>query len=125
MRSVNLLRRDLGLLQVFCIASGAMISSGLFIQSLRGATEIDPGFEDPGSLATLSVDPGLQGYEVAQARDFFDRLQEEVGALPAVTSVGMVNYLPLGLSSSDRSVDIPGYEFSEEELRSIPYTYIT
>ena len=102
-----------------------LISSGLFIQSLRGATEIDPGFEDPGSLATLSVDPGLQGYEVAQARDFFDRLQEEVAALPAVTSAGMVNYLPLGLSNSDRSVDIPGYEFSEEELRSIPYTYIT
>ncbi len=102
-----------------------LISSGLFIQSLRGATEIDPGFEDPGSLATLSVDPGLQGYEVAQAREFFDRLQGEVTALPGVTSVGMAHYLPLGLSSSDRGVDIPGYEFSEEELRSIPYTYIT
>jgi len=102
-----------------------LISSGLFIRSLRGATEIDPGFRDPASLATLSVDPGLQGYDEARAQDFFDRLQEEVGAMPEVTSVGMVNYLPLSLSGSDRGVGIPGYEFAEDELRSILYSYIT
>jgi predicted permease len=101
-----------------------LVSSGLFIRSLQGATEIDPGFQDPGSLATVSLDPGLQGYEQGQAEEFYDRLQEEVAALPGVMSVGLTQSLPLGLSSSDRGVDIPGYEFSENELRSIPYTYI-
>lgn len=101
-----------------------LVSSGLFIRSLQGATEIDPGFQDPGSLATVSLDPGLQGYDQAQAEAFFDRLHEEVAALPSVTSAGLTQYLPLGMSGSDRGVDIPGYEFRENELRSIPYAYI-
>ena len=28
-----------------------LISSGLFLRSLKGATEIDPGFDDPANLA--------------------------------------------------------------------------
>jgi len=102
-----------------------LISSGLFLRSLQGATEIDPGFAQPGNLLTASLDPGLQGYDEGRSREFLDRLMEEVAALPGVTGVGMVNDLPLGIGGSDRSVEVPGYEFAEGELRSLMYSLVT
>lgn len=102
-----------------------LISSGLFLRSLQGATKIDPGFAQPGNLLTASLDPGLQGYDEGRSREFLDRLMEEVGTLPGVTAVGMVDQLPLGLGGSDRGVEVPGYEFREGELRSIMYSLVT
>lgn len=102
-----------------------LISSGLFLRSLQGATEIDPGFDEPRSLVLASVDPGLQGYDEVRSREFLDRLQTEVDALPEVVAVGLTDNAPLGLGSSDRGVDIPGYEFAEGERRSLMYANIT
>jgi predicted permease len=102
-----------------------LISSGLFLRSLQGATEIEPGFAEPANLVMVSVDPGLQGYDEPRSREFLHRLMEETLALPEVTAVGMINQLPLGLGSSDRGVSIPGYEFGEGELRSIMYAMCT
>ncbi len=102
-----------------------LISSGLFLRSLQSATRMDPGFRDPAHLAMVSVDPGLQGYDEGRAREFFDRLVERVEALPGVTSVGMTNIVPMALSSSDRGVTVPGYEFAEGERRSLKYAYVT
>jgi predicted permease len=102
-----------------------LISSGLFIRSLQGATRIDPGFDEPSSLVMASVDPGLQGYEEAGSRAFFDRLLDAVAALPDVTVAGLTDSPPLGLGSSDRGVEIPGYEFGEGEKRSLMYADVT
>ena len=102
-----------------------LTGSGLFLRSLQGATRIDPGFDDPGSVALAMVDPGLQGYDVARTRAFQDRLLEEVAAFPDVSAVGLANWLPLGVSSSDRSLEIPGYEFAEGELQSLHYAHVT
>jgi predicted permease len=102
-----------------------LISSGLFLRSLQGATRIHPGFTDPASLAVASVDPGLQGYDAVRSREFLDRLVEEVGAVPGVTVVGMTSDLPLGLSSSSQGVAIPGYEFAEGEQRGSAYHVVT
>ncbi len=102
-----------------------LVSSGLFLRSLQGATEIDPGFDEPRSLVMAAVDPGLQGYDEARSREFLDRLLESVSAMPDVTAAGFVSDPPLGLGSSDRGVRVPGYEFTEEERRSIQYAYVT
>ena len=102
-----------------------LISSGLFIRSLQGATEIDPGFDDAGSLVLASVDPGLQGYDDVRSREFLDRFLQAVTALPGVTAAGLTDSPPLGLGSSDRGVTIPGYEFSENERRSLMYANVT
>ncbi|HEX9885181.1 MAG TPA: ABC transporter permease [Longimicrobiales bacterium] len=102
-----------------------LISSGLFLRSLQGATQIDPGFDEPAGLVTASVDPGLQGYDEAASREFLDRLMERTLALPEVGAVGMTNIMPLGLSSSDRGVEIPGYEFAPDEPNSLKYAMIS
>jgi predicted permease len=102
-----------------------LISSGLFLRSLQGATRIHPGFSDPGSLVVASVDPGLQGYDPVRSRDLLDRLKEEVGALPGVAAVGMASDLPLSLSGSSQGVVVPGYEFAEGEQRGSAYHVVT
>jgi len=102
-----------------------LIGSGLFLRSLQGAMEINPGFDDPSSLAMASLDPGLQGYEPALTREFLDRVTAEVSALPEVSAVGLINFAPLGLGGGDQGVDIPGYEFVEGELKSLKYAWIT
>jgi predicted permease len=102
-----------------------LVSSGLFLRSLQGATQIDPGFDDPSSLVLVSADPGLQGYDQARARAFWDHVLVEVEALPEVRSVGLTDWLPLGISSSDRGVEIPGYEFAEGERQSLFYQMVT
>ncbi len=102
-----------------------LISSGLFLRSLQGATEIEPGFTEPGNIVVASLDPGLQGYDEARSREFLDRLTEGMAALPGVAAVGLADQLPLGLGGSDRSVEIPGYEFAEGELRSLMYSVVT
>jgi macrolide transport system ATP-binding/permease protein len=102
-----------------------LVSSGLFLRSLQGATHIDPGFQDPAHLALVSADPGLQGYDGPRARAFWDRTLDEVRALPEVDAAGLINDVPLGLGGSDRGVSVPGYEFSEGEQRTINYAYVT
>lgn len=102
-----------------------LISSGLFIRSLQGATRIDPGFDKPSSLVMASVDPELQGYDQARAQAFLDRLLDAVNALPDVTAAGLTDAVPLGLGSSDRGVEVPGYEFGEGERRSLMYADVT
>lgn len=102
-----------------------LISSGLFLRSLQGATEIDPGFDDPATLVMASLDPGLQGYDEARSREFLDRITAEVLALPEVSAVGLIDQAPLGLGGSDRGVNIPGYDFAEGELRSLMYARVT
>ena len=102
-----------------------LISSGLFIRALKSATEIDPGMDAPKNLVMASLDPGLQGLDEPQTRQFYDRLAEELAARPNVTAVGFTNSVPLGFSNSDRGVDIPGYEFAEGERKSLHYSIVT
>ena len=53
------LKRDLGLLDVFCIASGAMISSGLFILPSIGFTKAGPAVILSYLIASLLVIPAM------------------------------------------------------------------
>jgi len=102
-----------------------LISSGLFLRSLQAATQIDPGFESPQNLAMASIDPSLQGYDEPRSREFWDRMLEDVASLPEVSGVALTLIVPLGLSSSDRDVAIPGYEFAEGERNSLHFTYVS
>ena len=102
-----------------------LICSALFLRSLQSATQIDPGFRDPSTVAQFSLYPLLQGYEEAEAQEFFDRLEERVEALPGVAAVGMTSSLPFSFGYPDWGVSIPGYEFTEDEGRGVLYALIS
>jgi len=76
-----------------------LVCAALFLQSFRNAKSIDPGFETRDAVA-VSINPGLFGYTKEQGRDFYTRLAERTRSVPGVEAAGLVQWLPLGDSSS-------------------------
>ncbi|MDT7688148.1 MAG: hypothetical protein QOE46_907 [Acidobacteriota bacterium] len=76
-----------------------LVSAALFVQSFHNAKSIDPGFVMRDAFV-VSLNPGLFGYEKEQGRDFYRRLVERVRATPGVEAAGLVDWMPLGDSSS-------------------------
>ena len=93
-----------------------LVSGGLFLKSLLGARDLPLGFETKNGLV-LSVNPGLQGYDEARGRTFYDRLVERVRALPAVESAALAYPLPLDFSTLGTEVTIDGRDVSPEEQK--------
>ncbi len=100
-----------------------LVSAGLFVRNLQAATDVDKGF-DSDNLLVAGVHPGLQGYTEEEARLFYRDLLERVRTLPGVSQVALGEVLPLGFSSQQTSVDVPGYEPSPDEQMSIDYNIV-
>jgi predicted permease len=101
-----------------------LICSGLFIRGLQSATLVDKGFNEE-NLLLASVDPALQGYGRDRTETFYRDLEAGLRALPGVETVGFARQVPLSLNSSDRGVDVPGYEPAPDEGMSIRYNIVT
>ncbi|HEY1947358.1 MAG TPA: ABC transporter permease [Bryobacteraceae bacterium] len=71
-----------------------LCATGLFLRSLKNASEIDTGFRSSGVLI-MSVDPRLHGYSPERTTQFLNQLQQRVAALPGVTSTAYTDTLPL------------------------------
>ena len=80
-----------------------VIAGALFLRSLNSVTALDLGI-DPSQVAMATVDLSLSRYEPAASREFFRRAEEGLGALPGVTSVGMMRDIPMGFSGNWRSL---------------------
>jgi predicted permease len=74
--------------------------TGLFLRSLRSASEIDIGFRTHG-LLMLSIDPRLNGYTPPKIAAFLKQLRERASALPGVDAAVSTDMAPL--SSGHRS----------------------
>ena len=72
-----------------------LVGSGLLLKSLFRLLQTSPGF-NPQNLLTMTVVLPTQKYTDANSQiSFQDQLNERVGSLPGVASVGTVNILPL------------------------------
>jgi macrolide transport system ATP-binding/permease protein len=100
-----------------------LISSGLFLRSLRNAGSIDPGF-DAENLLSMSMDLQLQGYNKERGREFVRTVLERVRALPGVEAATMTESLPLGLGGGRRGITIEGYTKQQGESTEINYTVV-
>ncbi|HZU25526.1 MAG TPA: ABC transporter permease [Bryobacteraceae bacterium] len=72
----------------------ALVTAALFVQSLRRAYGIDPGF-DAGHLAVFMVNPGELGYGQARTEQFYREVRARVAALPGVSSDTWSQNMPL------------------------------
>jgi predicted permease len=97
-----------------------LVCAALFLVNLRSATSLDKGFVG-GNILLTDIDPELQGYSRARAREFYRNVLERLRSDPQVTSVSMISGLPLDISSRDRSVTVPGYVPTPSEGMSILY----
>lgn len=104
--------RNLLVISETALAIVALVGAGLFLQSLRNAQKINPGFETK-SLLVASFDLGAQNYSEPQGREFHRRLLEKLKVMPMVSAASLASNAPFGgglqrtvfpegLDSSDR-----------------------
>jgi predicted permease len=72
-----------------------LISTGLFLRTLRYAQLVDLGFK-PDHVLAASFNLRLQRYNEAQGREFYQRMVERLERLPGVQTASVTNLLPLG-----------------------------
>jgi predicted permease len=88
------LRNALVVIQV-ALSLALLISTGLFLRTLRYARQIDLGFK-PDQVLEVSFNLKLQGYNEARGREFYRQIVERLERLPGVQTASVANLLPLG-----------------------------
>jgi putative ABC transport system permease protein len=111
--SANGLRRILAVGQV-ALAVLLLHSSILLIASARNAKEVRLGFS-PGSTLTMRINLPDATLRDRNAREtLLRRLIAEIGQLPGVSSVGLVNALPLTRGREDAAMALEGRPFKAD-----------
>jgi predicted permease len=84
-----------------------LTGAGLFVQTLRNLSKIDPGF-DTRNLLIFTLDPVIAGYKSDRIQTLYQDLQSEFAAVPGVVSVGYSQYALLNGHASSQEVAISG-----------------
>jgi predicted permease len=85
-----------------------LITSGLFLRTLKAASDADPGFEQTHVL-TASVGLGTAGYSDDEIRVFQHKLLDGVQALPGATFASLTDWLPLDFNRKTADAYAEGY----------------
>src|SRR5262249_20401761 len=80
-----------------------LVGATLFVRSLLLARASDVGF-DPANRALLSVNIGLQGYDEARGRGFYDDVLARLREMPTVASAAWA--FPAPFDSYGRSMSL-------------------
>ena len=80
------------------LSSVLLVGAGLLLRTLWNAYRVDLGF-DTGQRLVGSVDVGKQGHNEAQSRRIFERILEEVRAIPGVRSAALARTVPCSAPS--------------------------
>jgi predicted permease len=90
------------------LSMALLVSAGLFVKSLHNISRVDLGLEID-NLVTFTVSPELNGYRPDRSRQFFERLEEDLAALPGVTSVTASRVPALAGSNSNNDVAVQDF----------------
>src|SRR5262249_46189984 len=85
-----------------------LVSTGLFIRTLRALQQVDPGF-NPRQLALFRLDAGSAGYSQLQFAALQARLQTRLESIPGVRAVTFSRVALLAGTRSNRRITVPGY----------------
>ena len=102
-----------------------LVSSGLLVRAVWRVHSVDPGFTAQNVLTVRTALPMPKYDSTARRVQFYDRVLEEVRALPGVQSAGYVTGLPLVRRGGIRSVTVPGREVVRDGSERVSYRFIT
>ena len=120
-------QRTRGVLVVLQIASALalLVGAGLLLRSFVRLLEVEPGF-DADRLLVVRVFPDAARYSTTEQRlHYFDRLREQVGALPGVTAVGAATGLPLNAFNNTPLIPYWAAERPDRATTGAPEAEIT
>jgi predicted permease len=101
-----------------------LVGGALFLRSLMAAQRIDIGI-DTANMALMSFDLRTEGYSAEQAEQFYAQLQEQVAALPGVTSVTLAQRVPLSGSFARRGIVVDGHTRAEGEDMEVNFNGVS
>jgi predicted permease len=102
------LRTSLATAQI-ALSMALLVSAGLFTRSLAKVTRIDLGL-DTNEIVTFAVSPELNRYTPLQSRALFERIEDELGAVPGVTGVAASMVPLISGSNWSNGVSVEGFE---------------
>lgn len=86
-----------------------LITAGLFLRSLTNISRVDLGLTTE-NVVTFGISPQLNGYEPERAQQLFQRVEEQLAALPGVTGVTSSLIPLLAGSNWGTDVGVDGWE---------------
>ncbi|HEV2129743.1 MAG TPA: ADOP family duplicated permease, partial [Longimicrobiaceae bacterium] len=93
------------------LSMALLISAGLFLRSLMNVSRIDLGLR-ADNLVAFRISPELNGYDSVRTHVLFERVEEELAAIPGVTGVS-ASFIPI-LSGSNWGSDVSVEGFTRE-----------
>jgi len=101
-----------------------LVTSGLFLRTLRNISYANPGFEQDHVL-TASVGLNIAGYPEKDAIVIRHRILDRVSALPAVTAAALTDWVPLSLTRKSVDAYPEGYAPHPHELLEVRRADVT
>ena len=97
--------RDVFMGAQVALAVVLLVAATLLVRSLWRLQDVPPGFS-PARVTAMDVSLPIADYPEGTQIGFYQRLQEQVDALPGVDQVGAVNILPLSGNYDSRGIQI-------------------
>jgi predicted permease len=86
-----------------------LVSAGLFTRSLANVSRVDLGL-NADNIITFAISPSLNGYTPERSRQLFERVEDEIGALPGVVAVTSSSVPLLAGSNWGNEVAVEGFK---------------
>jgi len=107
-RSAARFRSALATAQI-ALSLALLVAAGLFLKSLFNVSRVDLGLK-VDNVITFGISPALNGYTPQRSSQLFERLEDELAALPGVNGVTNSLVPLLGGSNWGSDVSVEGYK---------------
>jgi predicted permease len=107
-RSAARVRTALATAQI-ALSMALLASAGLFVRSLLNVSRVDLGVK-VDRVVTFAISPGLNGYSTTRTKQLFERLEDELVALPGVDAVSDGQIPLLAESSAGSDLNVEGFD---------------
>jgi predicted permease len=106
-RGASRFRTTLATVQI-ALSMALLVAAGLFVRSLINVSRVELGVNTENLIA-FAISPELNGYTPERSRALFERVEQELAALPGVTSVAASLVPLLAGNNWGSSVGVQGF----------------
>ena len=115
-------RTTLATVQI-ALSMALLVPAGLFAKSLFNVSRVNLGLKTD-NLVLFSLAPELNGYNTERTRQLFERIEDEISALPGVTSVAATMVPVLAGDNWGNSLVVEGFEAGPDTNTSASFNGI-
>ncbi len=91
------------------LSMALLACAGLFIKSLRNVSRVDLGLNIT-NVVTFRIVPVRNGYDSTRSKALYDRVEQELRAMPGVRDVSQASVPPLAGNNWNNNVSVEGFK---------------